>query len=133
MRFKVGIAVGFAAGYWVATTSAEERRAKLDELVSGVRENPRLTRVADTVTRDVHRLGDAVEQRLAKVADGATGAVAHTVEPSDASTSSSGGTSSESTSSGGTSSGTSSSGSTSPGSTKSSSSAAENRSESKSA
>ncbi|MDD9371854.1 MAG: hypothetical protein PV358_17170, partial [Acidimicrobiales bacterium] len=104
----MGIAVGFAAGYWVATTSAEERRAKLDELVSGVRENPRLTRVADTVTRDVHRLGDAVEQRLAKVADGATGAVAHTVEPSDASTSSSGGTSSESTSSGGTSSGTSS-------------------------
>lgn len=127
MRFKLGIAVGFAAGYWVATTSAEERRAKLDELVSGVRENPRLTRVADTVTRDVHRLGDAVEQRLAKVADGATGAVAHTVEPSDASTSSSGTTSS------GTTSGTTSSGRTSPGGTKSSSSSAENRSESKSA
>jgi hypothetical protein len=127
MRFKLGIAVGFAAGYWVATTSAEERRAKLDELVSGVRENPRLTRVADTVTRDVHRLGDAVEQRLAKVADGATGAVAHTVEPSDASTSSSGSTSS------GTTSGTTSSGRTSPGGTKSSSSSAENRSESKSA
>jgi len=127
MRFKLGIAVGFAAGYWVATTSAEERRAKLDELVSGVRENPRLTRVADTVTRDVHRLGDAVEQRLAKVADGATGAVAHTVEPSDASTSSSGSTSS------GTSSGSTSSGRTSPGGTKSSSSSAENRSESKSA
>lgn len=127
MRFKLGIAVGFAAGYWVATTSAEERRAKLDELVSGVRENPRLTRVADTVTRDVHRLGDAVEQRLAKVADGATGAVAHTVEPSDASTSSSGSTSS------GTTSGSTSSGRTSPGGTKSSSSSAENRSESKSA
>lgn len=127
MRFKLGIAVGFAAGYWVATTSAEERRAKLDELVSGVRENPRLTRVADTVTRDVHRLGDAVEQRLAKVADGATGAVAHTVEPSDASTSSSGSTSS------GTTSGTTSSGRTSPGGTKSSSSSPENRSESKSA
>jgi len=126
MRFKLGIAVGFAAGYWVATTSAEERRAKLDELVSGVRENPRLTRVADTVTRDVHRLGDAVEQRLAKVADGATGAVAHTVEPSDASTSSSGSTSS------GTTSGTT-SGRTSPGGTKSSSSSPENRSESKSA
>jgi hypothetical protein len=112
MKFKLGIAVGFAAGYWVASTSSEERRAKLDELVSGVRENPRLTRVADTVTRDAHRLGDAVEQRFAKVADGAVGAVADTVEPSGSSTSPSG-----------TSSGSSSTSSSTPG----------NRSQSKSA
>ena len=75
MRFKLGIAVGFAAGYWVATTSAEERREKLDELLSGVRENPRVSRVTETVTKDARRLGDAVEQRFAKVADGAVGDV----------------------------------------------------------
>lgn len=94
------MAVGFAAGYWVATTSAEERREKLDELLAGVRENPRLSRVSETVTRDVRRLGDAVEHRFAKVADGASGAVADTVDPSGSSTSSSGsGESSRSTSS----------------------------------
>ena len=90
MKFKLGIAVGFAAGYWVATTSAEERREKLDELLAGVRENPRVARVTETVTRDARRLGDAVEHRFAKVADGASGAVADTVEPSGSSTSSSG-------------------------------------------
>jgi hypothetical protein len=99
MRFKLGIAVGFAAGYWVATTNAEERRAKLDELVSGVRENPRLQRVTDTVARDARRLGDAVEQRFVKVADGAAGAVAGTVEPSGSSSTSSSGTTSSGTSS----------------------------------
>lgn len=83
MRFKLGIAVGFAAGYYVATMSPEERRAKLDDLWSGVRENPRMQRVTDTVARDARRLGDAVEQRVVRVADGAVGAVAGTVGPSD--------------------------------------------------
>lgn len=94
MRFKLGIAVGFAAGYWVATTSADERREKLDELLAGVRENPRVSRVTETVSRDARRLGDAVEQRFTKVADGTVGAVAGTVEPSGSSTSPSGSTSS---------------------------------------
>jgi len=83
MRFKLGIAVGFAAGYWVGTTSAEERRAKVDELLAEVRGNPRLQRVADTVTKDVRRLGDAVEQRFVSTTEGATDAVASTVETDD--------------------------------------------------
>jgi hypothetical protein len=83
MRFKLGIAVGFAAGYWVGTTSAEERRAKVDELLAEVRGNPRLQRVADTVTKDARRLGDAVEQRFVSTTDSAADTVASTVETDD--------------------------------------------------
>jgi hypothetical protein len=83
MRFKIGIAIGFAAGYWAGSTSPEERRAKLDELREGIRGNPRLQRVTDTMTRDARRLGDAVEQRLVGTADGAVNAIAGSVEPAD--------------------------------------------------
>jgi hypothetical protein len=76
MRFKLGVALGFVAGYWVGSTPADQRRAKLDELWTGVRDNPRVQRVTDTVSRDAHRLGDAVEQRLVQTADGAVGAIA---------------------------------------------------------
>jgi hypothetical protein len=76
MRFKLGVALGFAAGYWVGSTPADERRARLEELWTGVRDNPRVQRVTDTVTRDAQRLGDAVEQRLVDTADGAVGVIA---------------------------------------------------------
>jgi hypothetical protein len=76
MRFKLGVALGFAAGYWVGSTPNDQRRAKLEELWTGVRDNPRVQRVTDTVSRDAHRLGDAVEQRLVDTADGAVGAIA---------------------------------------------------------
>ena len=58
MKFKLGFALGFAAGHWVASTPPEERRAKLDDALSGVRDNPRLQRVTETVARDARRLGD---------------------------------------------------------------------------
>lgn len=87
MRFKLGMAVGFAAGYWAATTSSEDRRAKLDEVLTGVRDNPRVQRITETVSRDARRLGDAVEQRVVKVTDGAVGTVADTVGPSGTSSS----------------------------------------------
>ncbi len=77
----MGIAVGFAAGYWFGTTTADERRAKLDEVWAGVRGNPRVQHLTETVTRDARRLGDALEQRIVDTADGAVGAVAGTVEP----------------------------------------------------
>jgi hypothetical protein len=80
MRFKLGLALGFAAGYWAGTTPPDQRRAKLDEALEGVRGNPRLQRVTDTVTRDVRRLGDAVEHRFVQTADSAVGAVAKTVD-----------------------------------------------------
>ncbi|MGH9232590.1 MAG: hypothetical protein ACRD0R_04525 [Acidimicrobiales bacterium] len=76
MRFKLGVALGFAAGYWVGSTPTDERRAKLEELWTGVRENPRVQRVTDTVSQDARRLGDAVEQRLVDTADGAVGVIA---------------------------------------------------------
>jgi hypothetical protein len=76
MRFKIGVALGFLAGYWVGSTPPDQRRAKLDELLTGVRDNPRVQRVTDTVSKDAQRLGDAVEQRLVKTADGAVGAIA---------------------------------------------------------
>jgi hypothetical protein len=83
MRFKLGFALGFVAGQWWATTSADERRAKLDEAWAGVRDNPRLQRVTDAVTRDAHRLGDAVERRMVETTDGAMSTIAHSVEPGD--------------------------------------------------
>jgi hypothetical protein len=76
MRFKIGLAVGFAAGYWYGTTPADQRRAKIDQMWGNVRDNPRVQRVSDTVTRDAHRLGDAVEQRIVQGADGAADVIA---------------------------------------------------------
>ncbi|MGH9262272.1 MAG: hypothetical protein ACRD08_20630 [Acidimicrobiales bacterium] len=83
MRFKMGVAVGFAAGYWVASKPADERRAQLEEALARIRGNPRLQRVADTVSRDAKRIGDAVEQRMLDTTDGAADAIAGTVEPDD--------------------------------------------------
>jgi gas vesicle protein len=99
MRFKLGAALGFAAGYLVATKASEERRRQVDDAIQRVRENPRLRHVSEVVTRDAKKIGDAVEDRFAKTADNVVDTVAATVEPgssagsagSDASTSSSGG------------------------------------------
>lgn len=93
MRFKLGFVAGFAAGYWVGTTPSEQRRAKIDQMWAGVRENPRVQRVTDTVSRDAKRLGDAVEQRFVATTDTAVNAVAGTVEPEDGSSTSSPGSS----------------------------------------
>ena len=81
MRFKLGFVAGFAAGYWMGKTPVEERRARFDQMVAGVRDNPRVQRVTDTVSKDAKRLGDAVEQRLVASTDTAVNAVAGTVEP----------------------------------------------------
>jgi hypothetical protein len=85
MRFKLGFAAGFAAGWWVGSTPADQRRAKLDRMWTGVRDNARVQRLTDTVTTDARRLGDAVEQRFVDTTDTAVNAVAGTVEPGDAS------------------------------------------------
>ncbi|HEX5367203.1 MAG TPA: hypothetical protein VFW63_11155 [Acidimicrobiales bacterium] len=81
MRFRLGFVAGLVVGYWLGATPAEERRAKLDQAWSGVRDNPRVQRVSGTVSRDARRLGDAVEQRVVATADTAVEAVAGTVEP----------------------------------------------------
>jgi hypothetical protein len=85
MRFKLGFAAGLAAGWWLGSTPAHERRAKLDRMWTGVRDSPRVQRLTDTVTTDARRLGDAVEQRVVDTTDTAVKAVAGTVEPGDAS------------------------------------------------
>jgi hypothetical protein len=84
MRFKLGFAAGLAAGWWLGTTPPDQRRAKLDQMWTGVRENPRVQRVTETVTTDARRLGDAVEQRFVDTADTAVNAVAGTVETDSA-------------------------------------------------
>ena len=96
MRFKLGAAVGFVAGYLVAAKASDERRRQVDDAVKRVRENPRVRHVSDVVTRDAKRIGDAVEDRFAKTADNVVESVATTVEPGssagvDTSTSSPGG------------------------------------------
>jgi hypothetical protein len=95
MRFKLGAAIGFAAGYLVAAKASDERRRQVDDAIQRVRDNPRLRHVSEVVTRDAKKIGDAVEDRLAKTADNVGDTVAATVEPgssagSDVSTSSSG-------------------------------------------
>jgi hypothetical protein len=89
MKFKIGLALGFAAGYWWASTTDEERKARLDELVGKVRDNPRIQQVTDTVTRDAQRLTDAVQHRVTAAADRTSGAVADKVEPGTGTSSSS--------------------------------------------
>lgn len=76
MRFKIGFLAGFAAGWWFGTTPADQRKAKVEQTWTNVRENPRVRRVSDTVSRDAQRLGDAVEQRIVKGADGAVEVIA---------------------------------------------------------
>jgi gas vesicle protein len=95
MRFKLGAAIGFAVGYLVATRASEERRRQVDDAIQRVRDNPRLRHVSEVVTRDAKKIGDAVEDRLAKTADNVGDTVASTVESGssagpDASTSASG-------------------------------------------
>ena len=91
----MGFAAGFAVGYWVGATPANERRAKLDQMWAGIRDNPRVQRVTDTVARDAHRVGDAVEQRLVDRADGATDAIAGSDAPTSGGSGSTGSGSSE--------------------------------------
>jgi hypothetical protein len=86
MRFKLGLAIGFAAGYWVGTQADEERKRQVEETVDKLRGNPRVQRVTDTVSRSAGKITDAVEERLVTSTSGAADAVASTVEPDDGST-----------------------------------------------
>jgi hypothetical protein len=72
MKFKTGVALGFAAGYWAATQASEQTRAQVNDMMGRVKENPRVQRVTDTVVRDARKLGDAVEQKVRNVTDRTT-------------------------------------------------------------
>jgi hypothetical protein len=87
MKFKLGLAIGFAAGYWAGTQADEERKRQVEEVVDKVRGNPRVQRVSDTVSRSAVRITDAVEERLVDTAGGAADKVATTVEPDGGTTS----------------------------------------------
>jgi gas vesicle protein len=81
MRFKLGAAIGFAAGYLAAAKAGDERRRQVDDAIHRVTENPRVRHVSEVLSRDAKRIGDAVEERLAKTADTVVESVAGTVEP----------------------------------------------------
>jgi hypothetical protein len=87
MKFKLGLAIGFAAGYWAGTQADEERKRQVEEAVDKIRGNPRVQRVSDTVSRSAVRITDAVEERLVDTAGGAADKVASTVEPDGGTTS----------------------------------------------
>jgi hypothetical protein len=93
MRFKLGLAVGFAAGYLAAAKASDDRRRQVDDAIDDaiqrVRENPRVRHVGEVVSRDAKRIGDAVEDRFAKTADNVVESVATTVEPGSSGTSTS--------------------------------------------
>jgi hypothetical protein len=76
MRFKIGLVLGFAAGYWWASTTEEERRARLDDLVGQVRANPRVQQVTE-----------AIQHRVTDTADRTTEAVTDKVDPEPAASS----------------------------------------------
>jgi hypothetical protein len=90
MKFKLGLALGFVAGYWWASTTDEERKARFDELVGKVRDNPRFREVSDSVSRDARRLTDAAQARVTHTADRTSEAVADKVDPDQTTTKSSG-------------------------------------------
>jgi hypothetical protein len=81
MRFKLGAAIGFIAGYLVATKASDDRRRQVDSAIQRVRENPRVRHISEVVSQDAKRIGDAVEGRFAKTADHVVESVASTVEP----------------------------------------------------
>jgi hypothetical protein len=81
MKFKLGLAIGFAAGYWAGAQADEERKRQVEEVVDKFRGNPRVQRVSDTVSRSAVRITDAVEERLVDTAGGAADKVASSVEP----------------------------------------------------
>jgi len=85
MRFKLGLAIGFAAGYWYGSLPEEERKKQLDEALTKVKGNPRLQRVTDTVSRSAAKVTDAVEEKVVGTAERAGDAVASKV-PSTSST-----------------------------------------------
>jgi hypothetical protein len=89
MKFKLGLAIGFAAGYWAGTQADDERKRQVEEAVDKLRGNPRVQRVTDTVSRSAVRITDAVEERLVDTAGGAADKVASTVEPDGGTTSAS--------------------------------------------
>lgn len=86
MRFKTGLAVGLAAGYWFASQSNEKRKAQLDELVARVRDDPR-----------VQRVSNAVEHRIRDVTNRTSETVADKLEPEQGATASTAGTTSTAT------------------------------------
>ena len=79
MRFKLGLAIGFAAGYWYGSLPEDERKKQLDEALTKVRGNPRLQRVTDTVARNATKVTDAVEEKVVDTAERAGSAVASKV------------------------------------------------------
>ncbi len=83
MRFKLGIALGFAAGYWYASLSEEERSKLVGDTVDKVKSNPRVQQVTDTVSRNATKVTDAVEAKVTETADKAGNAVASTAHPGD--------------------------------------------------
>lgn len=69
MRFKTGIAIGTALGWWLGTRSSEQQRADIDRLVQKVRGEPHLGQVKEAVGRTVGQTADAATERVV----GATG------------------------------------------------------------
>jgi hypothetical protein len=86
MKFKTGLLLGIAAGYVLATRANEEQRARIDEMVGKVRDNPRVQQLTDTVSRDARKIGDAVQHRVTQTADRTSEVVVERVEPGKAST-----------------------------------------------
>jgi hypothetical protein len=89
MRFKTGLAVGIAAGYVLATRANEQQRARIDEVVGKVRDNPRVQQLTDTVSRDARKIGDAVQHRVTQTADRTSEVVVERVEPASSASSAS--------------------------------------------
>jgi hypothetical protein len=81
MKFKLGLVIGAAAGYILATRANDEQRARVEEMVGKVRGNPRVQQLTETVSRDARKIGDAVQHRVTQTADRTSEVVVDRVEP----------------------------------------------------
>lgn len=81
MSLKLGLGIGFAAGYVVGATASDERRRQVQDVLKRVRENPRVQHVGEVAARDAKRIGGAVEERVVRTSSTVADTVSSTLEP----------------------------------------------------
>jgi hypothetical protein len=68
MRFRLGVVIGFGAGYYVGSAAGRERHEQINRAVARIRRTDTLERATDkakaVIDLTVERARDAVETRL---------------------------------------------------------------------
>ncbi|MEQ8718897.1 MAG: hypothetical protein RIE08_14910 [Acidimicrobiales bacterium] len=86
MNFKLGFIAGAAAGYSLSQFLTADQRRKLEQRLAEARDNPRISRVTDSVRRNAGQVADAVTDRVTSAAATAGDAVTGAVDATNGST-----------------------------------------------